>query len=154
MTEDVHRHFEWTDLWGGIGAVGSGLRQEFATTRGWSVSDSHPFGVEFYEDINGTRHSVDLHDSSDPARRGLFEGNFLPSENGRYHGKIVFRNSGRATRALAGSHPEPTDKDAKPEPRIEIASDAPRFSRSLRFYFDSGPPPRVKDRDRGSSKGK
>ena len=58
LTEDVHWNFSWTDRWGGVGASGDGLLQEFSIDRGWSVSDSHPFGVATYEDINGTVHSV------------------------------------------------------------------------------------------------
>jgi hypothetical protein len=60
MTTNIHGLFNWTDRWGGIGAVGDGMRQEFSTDFGWSVSDSHPLGVAHYEDSNGTRHSVGL----------------------------------------------------------------------------------------------
>jgi len=60
MTEDILGYFEWTDQWGGVGAGGDGLTQEFSTEFGWSTADSHPFGVDHYEDINGTVHSVGL----------------------------------------------------------------------------------------------
>lgn len=60
MTTDVQWSFTWTDGWGGVGAVGPGMSEEFSTACGWSVSDSHPFGVASYEDANGTVHSVGL----------------------------------------------------------------------------------------------
>jgi hypothetical protein len=58
MTTDIHDDFEWTDAWGGLTASGPGLSQEFSTRCGWDVADSHPFGVDHYEDANGSEHSV------------------------------------------------------------------------------------------------
>jgi len=58
MTTNIHDYFTWTDEWGGVGATGPGMITEFSTKSGWSVSDSHPFGVKQYEDPNGTVHSV------------------------------------------------------------------------------------------------
>lgn len=58
MTTDIHGYFEWTDAWGGLTASGPGLSQEFSTPCGWDVADSHPFGVDHYEDANGSEHSV------------------------------------------------------------------------------------------------
>ncbi len=58
MTTDIRGHVEWTDGWGGLTADGDGLSQEFSTVCGWDVADSHPFGVDHYEDANGSEHSV------------------------------------------------------------------------------------------------
>jgi len=58
MTTDIHGSFEWTDGWGGLTADGDGLSQTFSTRCGWDVADSHPFGVDHYEDANGSEHSV------------------------------------------------------------------------------------------------
>ncbi len=60
MTTDIHFLFNWTDRWGGVGANGDGLMKEFSTQYGWSVADSHPFGVHHYEDPNGMEHSVGM----------------------------------------------------------------------------------------------
>ena len=60
MTTNIHQTFIWTDLWGGIMADGTGLSAEWSTEFGWSVADSHPFGVAYYEDGNGTQHDVGL----------------------------------------------------------------------------------------------
>ena len=85
LTEDVHQHFEWTDRWGGVGASGPGLLQEFGIERGWSVSDSHPFGVASYEDTNGTQHSVGagvahLYRLGPAGRRIYFNDWWLPND--------------------------------------------------------------------------
>ena len=58
MTTNIHDYFTWTDEWGGVGANGPGMVTEFSIKSGWSVSDSHPFGVKQYEDPNGTVHDV------------------------------------------------------------------------------------------------
>lgn len=58
MTTSIHDYFTWTDQWGNVGATGPGMITEFSTKSGWSVSDSHPFGVKQYEDPNDTVHSV------------------------------------------------------------------------------------------------
>lgn len=50
----------WTDRWGDPAGRGDGLRTEFSTARGWSVSDSHPFDVATYEDAQGVEHSVGM----------------------------------------------------------------------------------------------
>ena len=60
MTTDVVFSVIWTDAWGGLAADGPGLSAEFSTSCGWSVADSHPFGVDHYEDIDGTEHSVGM----------------------------------------------------------------------------------------------
>ena len=60
LRRDVHRAFRWTDRWGWPMARGPGIAAEFPTTRGWSVSDSHPFDVRRYTDPLGTSHSVGL----------------------------------------------------------------------------------------------
>lgn len=60
FTQDVHSNFSWSDSWGHPAATGSGMTTEFATTHGWSVSDSQPPGVHHYEDPLGTVHSVGL----------------------------------------------------------------------------------------------
>ncbi len=60
MTGDVLSGFQWTDAWGGLMADGAGLSQEFSTRCGWDVADSHPLGVAYYEDSNGSQHSVGL----------------------------------------------------------------------------------------------
>jgi hypothetical protein len=52
--------FSWTDRWGWPAARGPGLALEEDAGRGWSVSDSHPFDVDHYEDIFGQEHSVGL----------------------------------------------------------------------------------------------
>ncbi len=58
MTTDILSGVIWTDAWGGLLADGPGLSAEFTTRCGWDVADSHPFGVDHYEDANGTQHSV------------------------------------------------------------------------------------------------
>lgn len=50
----------WTDDWGGAMGWGPGLRTQFGTERGWSVSDSHPWDVATYTDIGQVDHSVGL----------------------------------------------------------------------------------------------
>ena len=55
----VEGWFNWTDKWGWPMGKGDGLTQEWET-KGWSVSDSHPFEVDHYEDPNGTEHSVGM----------------------------------------------------------------------------------------------
>lgn len=60
LTTDISSSFTWTDSWGGVMADGTGMVTEFPISNGWSVSDSHPFGVEYYTDIDGTDHSVGL----------------------------------------------------------------------------------------------
>ncbi|HUT78513.1 MAG TPA: hypothetical protein VM285_12545 [Polyangia bacterium] len=60
MTTDLLSGAIWSDAWGGLAADGSGLSAEFPTSCGWSVADSHPFGVDHYEDTNGTVHSVGM----------------------------------------------------------------------------------------------
>ena len=60
MTGNILLSFTWTDRWGGTGATGDGLTMEFSTQYGWSVSDSHPLGVDHYEDPNGQVHSVGM----------------------------------------------------------------------------------------------
>jgi hypothetical protein len=52
--------FSWTDRWGWPAARGDGLTADEPTARGWSVSDSHPFDVDHYEDVFGIEHSVGL----------------------------------------------------------------------------------------------
>lgn len=56
----VEGWFNWTDRWGWPLGNGPGLRPEWPMGQTWSVSDSHPFGVDHYEDPNGTTHSVGL----------------------------------------------------------------------------------------------
>lgn len=56
----ILRSFEWTDKWGWPAGEGSGLRDEPGERVIWSVSDSHPFGVDHFEDRNGTTHKVGL----------------------------------------------------------------------------------------------
>ncbi|MCK9458976.1 MAG: hypothetical protein M0R80_04995 [Proteobacteria bacterium] len=58
MTTDISSDIIWTDAWGGLLGNGPGLSAEFSTRCGWSVADSHPFGVDHYEDTNGTQHGV------------------------------------------------------------------------------------------------
>ncbi len=60
FTNDDLRTFSWTDKWGHPAAEGYGLRAEFPTTHGWSVSDSLKSGVGWYEDRNGTKTDIGL----------------------------------------------------------------------------------------------
>jgi len=62
LTSESHVEgwFNWTDRWGWPAARGDGLTIEWPLARGWSVSDSHPFGVDHYEDPNGTEHGVGM----------------------------------------------------------------------------------------------
>ncbi len=52
--------FHWTDRWGWPLGRGDGLTLEESTARGWSVSDSHPFDADHYEDVFGQEHSVGM----------------------------------------------------------------------------------------------
>jgi len=85
MTTEIHDYFVWTDAWGGLMANGDGLSAEWSTEFGWSVSDSHPFGVAHYEDPNGTQHSVGLgvahlYRLGPEGRRIYFNDWFLPND--------------------------------------------------------------------------
>jgi len=60
MTKNTRDSVVWTDRWGWPAANGPGLEEEFSSDRGWAVSDSHPFGVDHYEDALGIEHSVGL----------------------------------------------------------------------------------------------
>lgn len=57
---DLRDHAQWTDRWGRPAARGPGLSTSWSTARGWSVSDSQPFQVAHYEDVNDEQHSVGL----------------------------------------------------------------------------------------------
>ena len=57
---DLRGHAQWTDRWGWPRARGPGLSVVWPTDRGWSVSDSHPFQVDHYEDALGYEHAVGL----------------------------------------------------------------------------------------------
>jgi hypothetical protein len=85
MRKDVRRSLTWTDKWGWFAGNGEGLTAEFGTGRGWSVSDSHPFDVDHYEDILGTEHSVGmgvahLYRLDESGRRILFNDWWLPND--------------------------------------------------------------------------
>lgn len=57
---DIRDSLHWADRWGWPAARGPGLSTSWSTERGWSVSDSTPFEVGHYEDVNGDQHSVGL----------------------------------------------------------------------------------------------